>query len=43
MDCPCKKTDCPRHGNCEECMRHHMKKGKPPKCEKLKAKEEKKQ
>ena len=21
--CPCKRTDCPRHGDCEACREHH--------------------
>ncbi len=32
-DCPCKNTDCPRHGNCRECVEFHVKGGKkPPAC-----------
>ena len=23
VNCPCKKTKCVRHGNCEECRKHH--------------------
>ena len=22
-NCPCPKKDCPRHSNCEECVKHH--------------------
>lgn len=24
--CPCKRTKCVRHGNCEECIAHHKEK-----------------
>ncbi|MBR2254802.1 MAG: hypothetical protein IJ856_03145 [Candidatus Methanomethylophilaceae archaeon] len=32
-ECPCKNTNCPRHGNCRECVRFHVSQGKkPPAC-----------
>lgn len=36
--CPCKKTDCKRHGDCAACRAHHAKskKNKPVACEKKK-------
>ena len=24
VDCPCKRTDCPQHGDCEACRAHHQ-------------------
>ena len=32
-NCPCKKTKCPRYGNCEACKRYHYGKQELPKCE----------
>lgn len=34
-DCPCKKRNCPRHGDCEACREHHAnsKRQRPVKCE----------
>lgn len=23
QNCPCKKINCPRHGNCKECKQYH--------------------
>ncbi|HEX3038084.1 MAG TPA: hypothetical protein VHO94_03720 [Oscillospiraceae bacterium] len=32
-ECNCPKTKCERHGNCEECIKHHeAKKRYPPYC-----------
>jgi len=30
--CPCSKGNCPRHGQCRECVAYHGEKGKPPYC-----------
>jgi hypothetical protein len=30
--CPCKATDCPRHGICCECIRAHLEKQSLPAC-----------
>lgn len=34
--CPCKRTNCPRHGDCAACQAHHAKRGAkhPPFCQK---------
>lgn len=33
IDCPCAKENCPRHGHCCECVKHHRKHGtKLPAC-----------
>lgn len=34
--CPCKRTDCPRHGDCEACREHHHASDRKPltRCEK---------
>ena len=38
-DCPCKKTKCERHGQCEVCREHHkLKKKILPYCENIKLK-----
>lgn len=36
--CPCKKKKCERHGNCDECRKHHSesKRQRPVACEKEK-------
>lgn len=34
--CPCRKTGCENHGNCEACRAKHRKKGKPTSCERQK-------
>ncbi|MFH0955329.1 MAG: hypothetical protein V1777_04470 [Candidatus Micrarchaeota archaeon] len=26
-DCPCPKTTCPNHGNCDKCKAYHLKVG----------------
>lgn len=31
--CSCPKTECPRHGNCEECAEHHLTHEKDPHCQ----------
>ena len=31
-NCPCKATDCPRHGMCCECVAHHRAAGNLPAC-----------
>lgn len=31
--CPCKRTSCKRHGNCEACREHHKGRKRPPYCE----------
>lgn len=31
-ECPCRKTRCPRHGECTECYAYHAEKGKLPYC-----------
>lgn len=44
IDCPCKRTECERHGNCDVCKAYHHGKtsGKSlTRCEKLEKKEEK--
>jgi len=30
--CPCKATDCPRHGYCCQCIAKHRKAGAPVAC-----------
>ena len=42
-NCPCKKLECERHGDCAACKEHHrsVKKKVIPECERLKLKEEK--
>ena len=34
-NCPCKKKKCERHGNCDECRKHHAesKRQRPVYCE----------
>ena len=32
-DCPCKRTDCARHGRCAECRAHHARKKRILPCE----------
>ena len=43
QNCPCKRTDCPRHGDCFACWEHHHASGRKPltRCEKLERKSEK--
>jgi hypothetical protein len=31
-NCPCPKKDCPRHSNCEECVKYHKAKNELPFC-----------
>ena len=31
-NCPCPEKSCPRHGICEECVKHHKEKGEWPYC-----------
>jgi len=31
-NCPCPKSDCPRHGKCAECVAHHKAKDEWPFC-----------
>jgi hypothetical protein len=31
-NCPCPEKECPRHGKCEECVKHHTEKGEDPYC-----------
>lgn len=40
QNCPCKRTDCPRHGDCLACWEHHHASGRKPltRCEKLERK-----
>jgi len=33
MDCPCPKTKCERHKDCDPCRKYHAEKGKLPYCE----------
>lgn len=33
VNCPCKKRKCVRHGNCEECRKHHAESKSPRPCE----------
>lgn len=41
-NCPCKRIQCERHGNCAACKEHHYTKKKYlPACERIKAKAEK--
>lgn len=45
MGCPCKRAKCERHGNCDECRRHHRQfSGRKAltRCEKLDLKVQKK-
>ena len=39
--CPCKRTDCPRYGDCTACREHHHASVHKPltRCEKLEQKE----
>ncbi|NLK95097.1 MAG: hypothetical protein GX275_07880 [Clostridiales bacterium] len=42
-NCPCKRKKCERHGYCTACKEHHRSKRKPlTACERIKAKEERK-
>ncbi|MGI6171627.1 MAG: hypothetical protein ACOYIC_07900 [Butyricicoccus sp.] len=45
-DCPCKRTKCERHGDCDACREHHHSKGSGRKaltrCEKLEKKVQRK-
>ena len=37
-NCPCTKIECPRHGNCDACRKHHSgPKKKPVSCEREKS------
>ena len=40
--CPCKRTKCPRHGDCAACREHHHASERKPltRCEKLARKEQ---
>ena len=42
--CPCKRVDCPRHGDCAACREHHHASYRKPltRCEKLARKEQRK-
>ena len=31
-NCPCPKKECPFHGKCVECVKHHNEKGDEPYC-----------
>ncbi|WMC91071.1 helix-turn-helix domain-containing protein [Kineothrix sp. MB12-C1] len=44
-DCPCKRTKCKRHGNCDACREHHQlsKHQSFPACERIEAKKERKE
>ena len=33
-DCPCKKVECPKHGNCVDCYDSNKKSGQTRACEK---------
>lgn len=37
-NCPCRKKECARHGNCEACRAHHaaVKRKRPVACERKK-------
>ena len=32
-ECPCKRPECERHGNCEACLANHRENGYPPSCQ----------
>ncbi len=34
QDCPCKRTACKRHGDCEACRAHHAESKRKLPCEK---------
>lgn len=36
--CPCKRIQCPRHGDCDACLIHHQGKRYQPSCIRLKCK-----
>lgn len=39
-ECPCKRQQCPRHGDCVTCREHHLSNKKiPTYCEQIKDKE----
>lgn len=44
LNCPCRRFNCERHGDCKVCKEHHrnLKSGMLPTCERLKVKEQKK-
>ena len=43
IECKCPRTECPRHGRCEECRTHHAEHKKhPPYCDRAKLRAEKK-
>ncbi len=42
IPCPCKRTKCVRHGNCEVCREHHKNKKSLTFCDRLKKKEQRK-
>ncbi len=33
IQCSCPNTECPRHGNCEDCTEHHLIHEKEPHCQ----------
>ena len=37
-DCPCKRVNCPRHGDCEACQAHHQVSKRSRPCERQQAK-----
>ena len=42
--CPCRRVNCPRHGDCAACREYHHASGRKPltRCEKLERKEQRK-
>ena len=42
--CPCRRVECPRHGDCAACKEHHHSSPRKPltRCEKLARKEQRK-
>lgn len=42
IPCPCKRTKCVRHSNCEVCREHHKNKKSLTFCDRLKKKEQRK-
>ena len=43
LDCPCKRVQCERHGDCHACKEHHHASKRLPlsTCERIKARKEK--
>lgn len=43
-NCPCKRINCPRHGDCAACREHHHASSRKPltRCEKLEPKAQRK-